>query len=216
MKKHMTLAIVGLVGLSTLGWHILMPSEVPSMQGMSRSETLANPYRSVSVIVWKVDSRDTQVEARLETLNVPLKDAAADLPLSRLVISNATTKEVIHQQNVDDRPLSMYVRDVNGDSFSELILTWSKGAVAERLEILSVAATQVQVALDKSYRLDAALIRLADETVDVLVTTGDSGNGPFYTTRYVWRGGRYQAVGRLPYEKLTATIKHLFANSRRR
>lgn len=215
MKKHIAVALGGLLGLSVLGCEVssraVVLSDGTSLKETGRDERQPQQYRDVSVAVWEADSKGTKVEARLMTLNAPLKDAPAELPLSRLTIKNLAAGKVIHECDVDDRPLSMYTHDLNSDGFPELVLTWNKGAVAERLEIFSVNAAQARVLLNEAYRSSATFMHLDDKTVDVLITTSDSGVGPLYTTRYTWGGDRYEAAGKASYNSLVSAIKKRFS-----
>lgn len=103
----------------------------------------------------------------------------------------------------------MYTRDLNADGRPELITNWSKGAVAERIQILSVDETQARVLLDEPYRIDATLIYLDDEVVDILITTGD-GAEPYQTTHYKWMSDKYIPVGKSSHESLVSSIKKQF------
>ena len=103
----------------------------------------------------------------------------------------------------------MYVRDLNDDWNDELILTWAGGS-ADRIEILSVGSHTATSILDESYRVDAALVDLSGRgKIDVLITTGDTGAGPFYVTRYAWQNEKYAAVGRMRYEIFIRTVTGL-------
>jgi hypothetical protein len=167
-------------------------------------------YRDVSTAIWKVGDAGSMVEAKLEVLERKDDSSIGSKRLARLSVKNLVTGKVLYSKESDDTPMYMYVRDLNDDGFEELILNWSGGS-ASRLEILEVNVDNARDILYESYRVDAALIDLGGKgVVDVLITTAESGAGPFYTTRYVWRGGRYQAMGRVPYAKLRVTINRWF------
>lgn len=171
-------------------------------------------YETAIVYVWELGSAGTKIEAKVETLSVMLKDAPIGTPLSKLVIRNLKSQKVIFEQSVDDRPIYMITRDLNGDGDMELIVSWTSGAVAERIEIFTIGENEARRVLDEAYRVDATLADLSDETVDVLITTAESGASPAYTTRYVWQGGQYKPVGRVRYEHFIKQVKGLFRISR--
>lgn len=217
MKTNI-LIITLLFGLVALGCSAtsrpIASREVLSPQAVSKNKEESEGYRTVNLVVWNVDSK-TMVEARIETLDTPPSNGSPPLPSTRLKIKNIDTGESIYEQNSGDRPISMYTRDLNDDWREELILTWGGGS-ADRLEIITVSATQAGIVLNESYRIDAALIDLSGKAkIDVLISTGDSGAGPFYTTRYVWKNDRYLPVGRVPYDVFIRNVEKRFALGKR-
>ncbi|MFL6276471.1 MAG: hypothetical protein ACJ74G_14870 [Blastocatellia bacterium] len=177
----------------------------------SPEETNEKYYREFGTVTWDVDSKGTFVQARIETIKVLLSELPQKVPFSRITITSLTNKSVIYVQNLDEFPLSIYTRDVNGDQNEELVVVWTAGAVANQMQILKVGSSQAQMIFDKGYRVDAALVDLGGKGLDILVTDGESGGGPFETTRFVWRDGHYQASGKIPSQNFENTIKRLFA-----
>lgn len=166
-------------------------------------------YRAVSVNVWSVDDQGTKVEARLETVDEPLKHPS--LVPSRLTIRNLTNSETVFEQNSDDIALSAYVRGLNDEVGEALVVIWSGGS-GDRIEILAVDSSKARVVLDQHYRVDAALVDVSGHgNVDVLITTGDSGAGPFLTTRYIWKGDSFQPAGRVSYKLFADTVEKQFS-----
>lgn len=210
MKKHVLVIMTALFSFGAFGCSVPSSADVRSVDPPPRRVEDQSPmYQNVSTVNWGV-SQDVQIEAKLERLNKPLSDAPTGLPLARLTVRNLSTSRIIYEQSSDDSPISMCARDINGDVGRALVVTWSGGS-AERLEILSVNATQAQVLLNEAYRVDASLISLlGDSQLDVLITTGESGVGPFYTTRYVWDGRKYQRMGQVPYKSLKRMIVKQF------
>ncbi|MEK6285837.1 MAG: hypothetical protein AABO57_08870 [Acidobacteriota bacterium] len=209
-----TLMPIGAVAALSL---VLLSCSTPSAQvtnsGSSSSKTNVPPagqdeYRAVSVNVLSVDNKGTKVEARLETVDEPFKHPS--LVPSRLTIRNLATNETIFEEKSDDTALSAYVRALNEEVGEALVVTWSGGS-GDRIEILAVDSSKARVLLDERYRVDAALIDVSGHgQVDVLITTGDSGVGPFSTTRYVWNGDRFQPAGKVSYKSLGDTIERQF------
>lgn len=184
-----------------------------SDQELAVEQRQPEPYRVASVIVWDVDSMNARIEARMETLNEPESNIFAIAP-TRLIIKNLSMNQLLFEEKSGDSFVSMYARDLNDDYIDELIVTWAAGS-SYRIQIIAVDTTRADVILNESYRLDAALVDLSGVAkVDVLITTGNSGVGPFYTTRYVWTGEQYKAVGQMPYEKLINIIKKQFTKNR--
>lgn len=213
VTKHVIKAVIGLASLSLLACGgsssaVVRPSDSPEPR---KAEERSSPYRNVSTATWEV-GRGVQIEASLERLNRPLVDAPADLPAARLTIKNLAIGSVIHQQDSDDSPVSMYARDLGGVG-RVIVLTWAGGS-AERLEIIAVDAARARIILSESYRVSASFIDLEDDTTDVLITTGESGAGPFHTTRYVLRDGRYQPDGVSPHKSFVDAVKQQFAAPR--
>lgn len=186
-----------------------LPQDLPNKDGESDKY-----YYVASVVRWDIDDRNTFVEAELETIKVLLDDLPTGLPFSRLVVRNFSTKATIYKQDFEDFPISMYTRDMNGDQHPELVLSLTGGGVANQLLFLSVTETQARIIFNESYRIDASMIDLGQGATDVLLTTGDSGVGPFYTTRYVWKGDRYEAVGRVLHERLINIVNRQFNEPR--
>jgi hypothetical protein len=215
MRTHI-LKITTLFALVTLGCSAtsrpIASREALSPLVQSKAKEELQAYRTVDLVVWNVDSK-TKVEARIETLDAPPRDGSPPLPSTRFKIKNIDTGGSIYEHNSGDRPVSMYTRDLNNDGSEELIITWGGGS-ADRLEIITVSAKQARIVLSESYRIDAALIDLSGKgNIDVLVSTGDSGAGPFYTTRYVWENDRYLPVGKVPYDVLMRSVEKQFASA---
>lgn len=216
MKVYVTIAITLLLSIYILGHFSL--KDVASLASTSQlhtsdsgSDQLGAKYIDVATAIWEVNSQGIKAEAKLERLEheAPFNTH----PFARLTIMNLATHEIIFEEKNDDSPISMFVRDLNGDGIKELILNWEGGS-ASRLEILEVNADSARVVLYESYRVDAALIDLSGKgEVDILITTAESGTGPFYTTRYTWRERRYQVAGRVPYAKLRSAINREFRQS---
>lgn len=162
----------------------------------------------IGIFVWEVDE-GLKLEARAEQVS-----ASGEITTSRLIVKNLATNNIILQKEYDGFITSMYTRDLNSDQHPELLLTWTRGTVADNLEVFSVNTTQAQTLLAETYRTDATLTYISGDSVDILISTGDSSAGPFYTTRYVWKGDRYKPAGKVQYEKLTRAIEKLFNTSR--
>ena len=202
---------IGLPGCSAPSARVRSSDSSPSTE--NAQEARQDEYRVVSVIVWSVDDQGTRVEAKLETVDEPLKHPS--LIPSRLTIRNLANSQTVFEQNSADVALSAYVRGLNDVVGEALVVTWSGGS-GERMQILTVDPSSAHVILDQRYRVDAALIDLSGQGhLDVLITTGDSGVGPFYTTRYVWNGDRFQPAGRVPYKALVSTVEKQFSSTKK-
>ena len=220
MRTYTLIIACTLLSLSLSGCHgspqALLASNRSSSQAADKQNPSSGAYHIASVAVWEIDqkgsNRSTRMEATVETLNAPLTDATDDLPISRLRIRNLTANKTIFEEDVDDFFISMYTREINRDRelHPELVLTFEGGATSERLLILSVNAIGARLVLDESYRVDASIINLGRDALDVLITTAESGAGPAYTIDYVWKGDRYQPAGRVSHESLTRVIKKQF------
>jgi hypothetical protein len=180
---------------------------------LNQTTETSNVYEPVSFVVWTVGENST-IEARLEVLSKTSKDYSASLSPSRLVIKNRNSDKIIFEQNSADTPVSMYVRPLNEDIGEALIVTWSGGS-ADRIEIFDVGETSVRKVLSESFRIDASLADLSGVgQIDVLITTGDNGSGPFYTTRYVWDGTSYKPTSKVLYKDFVNFIQKSFKPSR--
>ena len=180
-------------------------------QGMGSNVSRSDDYyREANVLRWDVDGRGTFVEARVETIKVTVDKLPTGLSFSHLTIKSLTTGSLIYQEEIDGFPISAYTLDVNGDRTPDLVTTWTAGTVAERLQIFNVSATQAGVLFNESYRVDASLLNLSEGALDIFVTTAEFGTGPFYTTRYVWDGESYRAIGKVAHSSFINTIKHQF------
>ncbi|MFL6276473.1 MAG: hypothetical protein ACJ74G_14880 [Blastocatellia bacterium] len=180
------------------------------VQASSIVEDASTDYKLANAVVWEVDEKGTRAEAKIEVLSSPPKDHPTDKPLSRLTIRNVSTQAILFSQESDDSPVSMYIRPLNEEVGEGLVVVWSGGS-ADRIEILKVDAEQSSVILKESYRIDAAFVDLSGAgQVDVFITTGEGGNGPFYTTRYVWKKEHYEPVGKIEYKKFINTINSQF------
>ncbi|HBB95199.1 MAG TPA: hypothetical protein DC054_07390 [Blastocatellia bacterium] len=161
-------------------------------------------YSPLMFTTWTLADKTT-VEARIEVLKTPSQQSKPSSSAYRLLIKNTGSNETVFEQTSYDRPISMYARDLNDDWNDELILTWAGG-----IEILSVGSHTATSILDESYRVDAALIDLSGRgKIDVLITTGDTGAGPFYVTRYAWQNEKYTSVGRMRYDIFIRTVMGL-------
>lgn len=157
-------------------------------------------YKKTRSIFWLTGHHEVPVQADLDVLKIPLQDVPPKTPFSLLKITSLPSGRIIHQEKVQDFPITMYTRDLDGDKQEELIIIWEAGAVASRIEILSVNEDKATVLLNEDYRVKADLVEGNDGKVDVVITTGESGAGPFVSTRYSWKkGGVYQPVSRSPY-----------------
>lgn len=213
MRTSILITII-LLGLGTLSCSTTLSpiaaQRAPSIQAANIDTQESRLYETVISVVWKLDSK-TKVEARIEALD-PSRSGSTALPSTRLKIKNLETGQLVYEQDSSDRPISMYTRDLNDDWSDELILTWGGGS-ADRLDIITVNATQARVVLSESYRIDAVLMDLSGKgMIDVLISTGDSGAGPFHTTRYAWKNNRYVPVGRSPYQVLIRSLEKQFAS----
>ena len=119
------------------------------------------------------------------------------MPLSHLRIEDLSAHRVIFEEDVDEIFLPMCIRDLNDDGIDELVSNLGT-ATARQIIIYSVNPSGVLAVLNEYYRVDASLIKLSGETTGILITTGEGGVGPFYTTRYQWKGDRFQQSGRVP------------------
>jgi hypothetical protein len=219
-KKNLISTIVCVLGLlataCNMASHATSTSSAATAQDSNPRKDASADHQNKSVLIWSVDGKGAQLEARLEPLGADSSSRFAS-PV-QLTITNLTTGRVIFSENNGDRPISMYIRDLNDDWREELVVNWAGGS-ASRLEIIALSGTEARIILNESYRIDAALIDLSGASrIDVLITTGDSGVGPFYTTRYIWKGERYLPVGKVPYISLTQAIEERFRSfsSRRR
>jgi hypothetical protein len=205
ITASLSVYILGLFLLKDITGLVSIPQLPTSSGGVNQRGA---KYIEIATVIWEVNGRGAKAEAKLEVLENEV--SSGNLPFARLKIMNLVTSKVIFEKEYADSPISMFVRDLNGDSIKELIVNWEGGS-ASRLEILEVNVDSARVILYESYRVDAALIDLSGKgIVDILITTAESGVGPFYTTRYVWRGREYRSVGRVPYAKLRTAINRAF------
>jgi hypothetical protein len=172
-------------------------------------------YETVILYTWNFGDNDTKIEAKVETLVGKLTDAPAGAILSKLVIRNLKSQEVIFEEDLDnDLPGYVIVRDLDGDGRMELIATWNSGATSERIEILKIDEYKAHRVLDESYRVDASLIELSGKATTVLITNTKMGAIPDYTVRYTWQGGQYKPAGEVKYEDFVKRVEGLFNVSR--
>jgi len=228
LNRNIILTVIGvaILGLSVLGIYVFMRRSVKPLEPARRlapptpenravqsnldgspatQSPIANladsPYhKKVRSIYWLVNEEKAAVQAEVYSLKVPLQNAPAKLPISYLKITSVPSNKAIYEENVEDRLVTMYTRDLDNDDEEELIIVWNGGAVSENLQILSVKEEKVTVILAENYRVKAEFVTTSDNMVDVLVTTGEHGSGPFHTTRYSWKGARYQPVSRDRYQ----------------
>ena len=177
---------------------------VPTSQGVS-SAGETGPYRDACVVTWEGDA-GTLLEARVETIRLPLSKVTERLPSARLRIKSLANGETIYARDEADSFVSMYRRYINQEVGEALVLTWAGGS-SERFEILDVSMKQARRLFYESYRVDASLINLGGESNDILLTTCDGGAGPCSTTRFSWRNGKYQKAGTAPFEKLVSAVE---------
>lgn len=170
-------------------------------------------YEDAIIYVWELADSGTRIEAKVQTSTATLKDSPSGMPLSKIAIRNLRSQKVIFEQSLDERPIYVIKRDLNGDGVLELIASWTSGAVGEQIKILTIDEDKATIVLDESYRVDASLVDASEKAIDVLITTAESGVSPAYTTRYVWQGEKYKPVGRVRYEHFVRQIKGLFGSS---
>ena len=204
-----SLALLLLLLLSTVsadsfvGSFVLLP-ERDALSASSKRTLNALPQRS------------SAPEAKVEVID---KDNPATVPIdlqpSHLTIRNLATNKIIYERDEDIYFLSMYARPLNG--MDALVINWDRGVCCNQLEVLAVDANQARDIFSEAYRADATLVDFSGdgERVDILVTTADGGAMHRYTTRYVWRNGRYQSVGRVSTEKLVNDLRREFKTQRR-
>lgn len=168
-------------------------------------------YQIFAQLEWEVDGRITDV--KLETLIERAKSVDTAHPVSRLIITERSTQKVLYEQTINDRPLSLCTHQLNEDVGEGLIVKWTGGS-ADRIEILAAINGQVCNVLTTAYRLDATLLQLSDTTTAVLVTSAEGSGDTFYSTLYVWEGGRYRPIGRTPYKRLIGLIEREFMGQR--
>ena len=109
----------------------------------------------------------------------------------------------------------MYVRNVTPDPNPELIVSWDIAAASNQFQIFAVSPAQAKLMFDENYRLDATLLDLGEDEIDVLLTTGEGGSGPFVTTLYGFRGGKYELLGEVPYEAFISPLRNLATQSKK-
>jgi len=139
-------------------------------------------------------------------------EANGKVASTRLTVKNLATNQFILKKENYGFILWMYADDLTGDQVPELVVTSSSGVRGNTLEIFEVGETQTRMLFREFYRVDATFVRLSSANVaDILLTTGESGAGPFYTTRFVWRGGQYQRVGVISLDRFRGLIENHFS-----
>lgn len=195
-----------------VGLHLRSLPPNPSalaMQQQEKQREESSLYTAVCNTTWELDDH-TEIEVSVFILKATKQPAVSSYSSSRLKVMDRTQNKVIYERNEGDSFISMFLRDLDGDGSNEVVLNWARGS-AGRIEVLSVNDKGVRSILDETYRVDAALVDLSGQgKIDILITTGESGVGPFYTTRYVWRGKQFQPAGRVPYKRLVGLVKGLF------
>ncbi len=171
-------------------------------------------YREFCALRVSTDDKDGEGEVRVRTIKVSLDQLPQNMPYSYLEIRNPATGAQILREDVRGFPISVYTLDVNGDEKKELVTVWTAG-VGQRLQIFDVGPAQARPVFDESYRLDAALVNLGGGTIDILLTSAEYGTGPFFTTRYVWRNGRYESAGTAPYKNVVTAIEQQFGGRKK-
>ena len=204
--------VSALLGISLVGYGASLIAEMRFGHALPEKviKEHSTLYRDVSTVVWEV-GKGVRIEARLQRIDRSSASASLTEAPSRLVIRNLTANKTIYEQDSEDIPISMCALDDLGDIGKAVVLRWAGGS-AERLEILAVSESNARVVLYESYRVSASLIDLGNNAPDVFITTGDSGAGPFYTTRYMWQRDRYLPVGRVRYENFIRTINEQFSS----
>lgn len=199
---------------STVSCNVPSSSAVPS-SNISLNKEVTNytipHYQIISTARWQVEEGVT-VEAKLETVDEPMKDASKEFPISRLTLTNLANGRIIYSQDEIFRPSTMYLHNFGESAVEGLVIIWY-GAVADRIEILSVNATEAHQVLYTAYRFDATFVSLSNESVDVLITTADGGSMPLYTVRYIWKEDKYEPASKVPYKDLAQGIEMLFSRN---
>lgn len=172
-------------------------------------------YREFCVIRLSTGDEGTYVEVKVKTIKVRLDQLPPDMPYSYITLKNLKTGAQILREDYKGFPMSIYTLDVNGDQREEVVTVWTAGAVAQQMEILDVKTTEARTIFNKTYRVDAALMNLGDGTMNILVTSSESGTGPFYTERYEWGNGRYEMAGKAAYKDIIAAIEQQFTKMRK-
>jgi hypothetical protein len=198
-----------------------LPPPPPVQQAAPREDT--SPCHDEAIITWDAREEGAMLEARFEGLRQPFPDDLWDQKKypywSRLTIKNLRTKRVIYEERFESSLfVSMYTRDLNGDSHVELILTTTPGAVCEQMSIFSVTPSGVKLLLYKPHRLlgDAEFVKGENGLTDVVITDAELGTGPYYTTRYVWQGRRFKPVATVPVEEFIRNRQSLLQRQKRR
>lgn len=173
----------------------------------NKAEEAKNSPDIINSIKWEVND-EVRVEASVE--EITNKEGQKS---TRLLIKNISLNEILFQTDDVGFVSSMYANDVNGDGIPELILTTTYGVGGSTLRIYSVHPKQVSLLFKEFYRIDASVIHLSDPSsgvMDILLTTGETANGPFYTSRYIWNNNHFLMVGKVPYRKLQITVEDVF------
>ena len=159
--------------------------------------------------MWDDYKTSTRFEARLLTLTPKLVDAPYDAPISRLMIKNLTTGKMIFQQEIDFRPLRMHPESLF-ENTQALVTEWV-GGTANGIMIFSVNPSGARLVLDEGYRVGVSFICSNSSNVDVFITSGCCGDGPFFTTRYVFDGHSYKPKGSMAYGDFVNILSSGFA-----
>jgi len=209
-KRHgyFRLLIVSLLCASLFGCH--SPRDATSGSVSHSTEMEPARYHEVSAAIWDDYKENTRFDARIFTLIPRLIDAPDNVPISRLVITNLTTERTIFQRDMDFRPLGMHTERLFDNQLA-LVTEWAGGS-ADGIMIFSVSPLGGKVVLDEDYRIGASFIPGGGDTVDVFITSGCCGVGPFYTTRFVYNGQAYKPAGSMAFEDFTNVLNHAFAN----
>lgn len=172
----------------------------------------AQHYYIANSISWGIEN-DVFLTAMIETrksLSDPIQ------PASKFTVRNLSTNAILYQRELNGMPLNVYTRNITPDSNPELIVEWNIAAVSNQLQVFSVSSLSATTILDENYRVDVAFIDLGKDAIDILVTTGERGMGPFTTTLYTYLNGKYVAAGEVPYETLTSKISNLIIPMKQR
>jgi hypothetical protein len=191
------------------------PQETAVAKAEGESSDDDRYYREFCIIKLKTDDDGAEVEVKVKTIKVLLDQLPLNMPYSYLTIKNLKTGAQILREDYKGFPMSIYTLDVNGDQREEVVTIWTAGAVAQQMDILDVKSTGAHSIFHETYRVDAALMNLGDGTMNILVTSSESGTGPFYTERYVWRNGRYEMAGKAPYKDIIDAVEQQFTKTRK-
>ena len=192
------LAIIALSSCQRIHQTDLALQRVPA----SRDQEASDSYESVAATSWRV-AKDVVIEARLLRLLKDCVSTPCQKPYARLIVKNLKTGQVIYDHDSTDTPERVSVYDSQ-----TLVVFWGGGS-AERIEILSVTEKEAQRVLYESFRFDASLVKIGDDT-NVLITTSEGGGMPLYTTRYVWKENQYRPAGKIPFNDFNKVIGSLF------
>lgn len=178
---------------------------------LTATATKQDPYREVNLITWDDYKAHVRYQASILTLSSPLAEAPTDTAISRLVVRNLTSGKTIFRKDIDYRPLAAYPKVL--DNGQALISEWEGGS-AESVMIFSITPSDAKVILDESYRVDVSFIPVDVDQIDVFITSGCCGIGPFFTTRFTYDGKSYKPIASIPHETFTNLLLNGFTKRR--